>query len=58
MSINSKRNLRITIIVLILMALMTWCGVRNNPDNIHHPDNEEFVLEIAWNLNIELSDVT
>jgi len=58
MNLIQKNNLKVAIILLILMALLAWCGVRNSPDSIHNPANEEFVVEVAFNLDIEPKDVT
>ena len=58
MNLIQKNNLKVAIILLIVMALLTWIGIRNSPDSIHHPDNEEFVVEVAFNLGIEPNEVT
>lgn len=58
MNLIQKRNLRLTILALVLMALMSWCGVRNHPDNVNHPDNQSYVAEVAFNLEITPEDVT
>jgi hypothetical protein len=58
MNLTQRNNLKITIIILILMALFLWIGIRNNPDNIHHPDNQPFVLEVAFNEGIDTTEIT
>ena len=55
--------------VLILVAVITLssCSMEKKfsvdacpswADNIHNPDNEEFVEEVAFNLNISADEVT
>jgi hypothetical protein len=33
-------------------------GIRNHPDNVNHPDNQPYVLEVAFNERIVPEDVT
>jgi len=46
------------LLIMIMIAVFTYVGVRNSPDNVRHPDNSEFVLEIAFNEQIAPEQVT
>tara|TARA_R110002126_G_scaffold278797_1_gene425480 strand:- start:366 stop:527 length:162 start_codon:yes stop_codon:yes gene_type:complete len=40
-------------LIIILLALLTpWA------DDIHNPDNEEYIVEVAFNLDIPVDSVT
>ena len=53
-----KLTIRRTLIVLIAMAILTITGIRNSPEYVHHPDNQPFVLEVAFNEGITVDKVT
>lgn len=58
MNLIQKRNLKLTIMALILISLMSWCGVRNSDDSVRHPDNQPYVLEVAFDLGVDVDKVT
>jgi hypothetical protein len=58
-----------TFLIVILIAVITSCGSSQRvhcdaygdvkwEDNIHNPDNEEFVVEVAFNEGVEVEQVT
>ena len=49
---------RRTLVILAIMAIIVWVGVRNSPDSIYNPDNQPYVLECAADLGIDAKDVT
>jgi len=40
------------LLLLVLLYTVIWA------DNIHNPDNEEYVVEVAFNLDIPVDSVT
>jgi hypothetical protein len=58
MRLSTKNNLKTLAIVVIAIFLYLWIGVRNDRDSIHHPENEEFVIEVAFNESIPVTNVT
>jgi len=52
------QNIRRTIIVLMVMAILTYLGVTNSTDYVKHSDNQPYVLETAFNLGIDVDEVT
>jgi hypothetical protein len=58
-----------TFLVVIIIAVLTSCGSNKHvgcdaygsvkwEDNINNPDNEEFVVEVAFNEGVEVEQVT
>lgn len=58
-----------TFLIVIVIAVLTSCGSSHHiqcdaygsvkwEDNINNPDNEEFVVEVAFNEGIEVEEVT
>lgn len=59
LSNNSKAmTWRRFFILLAAIALLIYTGVRNSPDSIYNPENQPYVLECAFNLGIDIEDVT
>ena len=51
-------TLRRFFILIAVLALLTYLGVVNSPNSIHNPANEPYVLECAFNLGIDVDEVT
>jgi len=55
---TTKENLVRVATIAVLMFFFQWLGIRNHPDNVRNPDNQPYRLEIAFNLGIDMNDVT
>lgn len=58
-----------TFLIVIVIAALTSCGSSQHThcdaygsvkweDNIHNPDNDEFIVEVAFNEGVEVEQVT